>query len=147
MSVGLAGVRQQGGGVIRAAAGSGWKEQAGQVIGRVVRCSSGRPTPPRPVRSGRSSPWAARFFPVLIGAAAVLIGAGSGQKKSQGGRRRPFTLAFSFLLLIEAGRGLPGADRAGAVGHWFRLRLIHPHGAPGTSPAGTVPGQHSFAAG
>ena len=64
------------------------------MIGRVVRCSSGRPTP-----------WAARSFPVLIGAAAVLIGAGRGQKKSQGGRRRPFTLAFSFLLLIEAGAG------------------------------------------
>lgn len=90
---------------------SGWKEQPGQVIGRAVRCSSGGPTPPRPGRSGRSSPWAARVFPVLIGAAAVLIGAGSGQKKSQGGRRRPFTLAFSFLLLIEAGRVLPGADR------------------------------------
>lgn len=81
------------------------------MIGRAVRCSSGRPTPPRPGRSGRSSPWAARVFPVLIGAAAVLIGAGSGQKKSQGGRRRPFTLAFSFLLLIEAGRVLPGVDR------------------------------------
>ena len=90
---------------------SGWKVQAGQVIGRAVRCSSGRPTPPRPGRSGRPSPWAARSFPVLIGAAAVLIGAGRGQKKSQGGRRRPFTLAFSFLLLIEAGRVLPGADR------------------------------------
>ena len=70
------------------------------MIGRAVRCPSGRP-----------SPWAAGFFPVLIGAAAVLIGAGRGQKKSQGGRRRPFTLAFSFLLLIEAGRVLPGADR------------------------------------
>lgn len=98
LSVGLAGVRQQGGGVIRAAAGFGWKEQAGQVIGRAVRCSSGGPTPPRPGRSGRPSPWAARSFPVLIGA-------GRGQKKSQGGRRRPFTLAFSFLLLIEAGAG------------------------------------------
>lgn len=86
------------------------------MIGRAVRCSSGRPTPPRPGRSGRSSPWAARSFPVLIGAAAVLIGAGSGQKKSQGGRRRPFTLAFSFLLLIEAGRVLPGADRGGPSG-------------------------------
>ena len=87
------------------------------MIGRAVRCSSGRPTPPRPGRSGRSSPWAARAFPVLIGAAAVLIGAGSGQKKSQGGRRRPFTLAFSFLLLIEAGRVLPGADRGGPPGN------------------------------
>lgn len=87
------------------------------MIGRAVRCSSGRPTPPRPGRSGRSSPWAARAFPVLIGAAAVLIGAGSGQKKSQGGRRRPFALAFSFLLLIEAGRVLPGADRGGPPGN------------------------------
>lgn len=118
------------------------------MIGRAVRCSSGRPTPPRPGRSGRPSPWAARAFPVLIGAAAVLIGAGSGQKKSQGGRRRPFTLAFSFLLLIEAGGGsFPVLIGAGAVGHWFRLHLIHPHGAPGTGPAGTVPGRHSFAAG
>lgn len=125
---------------------SGWKEQPGQVIGRAVRCSSGRPTPPRPGRSGRPSPWAARSFPVLIGV-AVLIGAGSGQKKSQGGRRRPFTLAFSFLLLIGAGRVLPGADRGRAVWHWFRLHLIHPHGAPGTGPADTVPGRHSFAAG
>ena len=110
------------------------------MIGRVVRCSSGRPTPPRPGRSGRPSPWAARSFPVLIGAAAVLIGAGSGQKKSQGGRRRPFTLAFSFLLLIEAGGGsFPVLIGAGAVWHWFRPHLIHPHGAPGTGPAGTVP--------
>lgn len=81
------------------------------MIGRAIRCSSGRPSPPRPGRLGRPSPWAARSFPVLIGAAAVLVGAGRGQKKSQGGRRWPFALAFSFLLLIEAGRVLPGADR------------------------------------
>ena len=99
------------------------------MIGRAVRCSSGGPTPPRPGRSGRPSPWAARSFPVLIGAAAVLIGAGRRQKKSQGGRRRPFTLAFSFLLPIEAGRVLPGADRGRGVWHWFRLHLIHPHGS------------------
>lgn len=99
------------------------------MIGRAVRCSSGRPSPPRPGRSGRPSPWAARSFPVPIGAAAVLIGAGRGQKKSQGGRRRPFTLAFSFLLLIEAGRPFPVLIGAGAVGHWFRLHLIHPHGS------------------
>lgn len=98
------------------------------MIGRAVRCSSGRPTPPRPGRSGRSSPWAARSFPVLIGAAAVLIGAGSGQKKSQGGRRRPFTLAFSFLLLIEAGRVLPGADRG--RGRRALVPLIHPARVP-----------------
>lgn len=99
------------------------------MIGRAVRCSSGRPSPPRPGRSGRPSPWAARSFPVPIGAAAVLIGAGRGQKKSQGGRRRPFTLAFSFLLLIEAGRPFPVLIGAGAVWHWFRLHLIHPHGS------------------
>ena len=107
---------------------SGWKEQPGQVIGRAVRCSSGRPTPPRPGRSGRLSPWAARSFPVLIGA-------GSGQKKSQGGRRRPFTLAFSFLLLIDAGRVLPGADRGRG-----RLALVPAApDPPGAGPAGTVP--------
>lgn len=129
LSVGLAGVRaagrrgHQGGGGVRL------EGAAGQVIGRAVRCSSGRPSPPRPGRSGRPSPWAARSFPVPIGAAAVLIGAGRGQKKSQGGRRRPFTLAFSFLLLIEAGRPFPVLIGAGAVGHWFRLHLIHPHGS------------------
>lgn len=109
------------------------------MIGRAVRCSSGRPTPPRPGRSGKPSPWAAQSFPVLIGAAAVLIGSGRGQKKSQGGRRRPFTLAFSFLLLIGRGGSFPVLIGAGAVWHWFRLHLIHPHGAPGTGPAGTVP--------
>lgn len=107
------------------------------MIGRAVRCSSGRPTPPKPGRSGKPSPWAARSFPVLIGAAAVLIGAGRGQKKSQGGRRRPFTLAFSFLLLIGAGRVLPGADRGRGRG---RLALVPAApDPPGTGPAGTVP--------
>lgn len=111
------------------------------MIGRAVRCSSGRPTPPKPGRSGRSSPWAARSFPVLIGA-------GRGQKKSQGGRRRPFTLAF-FVSAADRGGGgtFPVLIGAGAVGYWFRLHLIHPHGAPGTGPADTVPGRHSFAAG
>lgn len=112
------------------------------MIGRAVRCSSGRPTPPRPGRSGRSSPWAARSFPVLIGAAAVLIGAGRGQKKSQGGRRRPFTLAFSFLLLIDAGRVLPGADRGRGRRALVPAAPDPPARAPGTGPAGTVsPGQ------
>ena len=100
------------------------------MIGRAVRCSSGRPTPPRPGRSGRPLPWAAGFFPVLIGAAAVLIGVGRGQKKSQGGRRRPFTLAFSFLLLIEAGRVLPGAD-------WGQGRLALVPAAPDPPARGT----------
>lgn len=111
MSVGLAGVRaagrrgHQGGGVVRLeGVGRAGDRAGGPLLIGAVRCSSGRPTPPMPGRSGRPSPWAARSFPVLIGA-------GRWQKKSQGGRRRPFTLAFSFLLLIEAGRVLPGADR------------------------------------
>lgn len=100
------------------------------MIGRAVRCSSGRPTPPRPGRSGRSSPWAARSFPVLIGAAAVLIGAGRGQKKSQGGRRRPFTLAF-FVSAADRGGGrralVPAAPDSPARGtrhgsRWHRSR-------------------------
>jgi hypothetical protein len=64
---------------------------------------------------------------VLIGAAAVLIGAGSGQKKSQGGRRRP-RRGGSFPVLIGAG----------AVGHWFRLHLIHPHGSRWHRSAGSI---------
>ena len=103
MSVGLAGVRSsgrrghQGGGGVRleGAARAGDRAVGPLLIGQADTTQAGQ--------IGRPSPWAARFFPVLIGAAAVLIGAGSGQKKSQGGRRRPFTLAFSFLLLIEAG--------------------------------------------
>jgi len=110
LSVGLAGVRaagrrgHQGGGVrLEGAARAGDRAGGPLLIGQADTTQAGQ--------IGRPSPWAARSFPVLIGAAAVLIGAGSGQKKSQGGRRRPFTLAFSFLLLIEAGRVLPGADR------------------------------------
>ena len=130
LSVGLAGVRaagrrgHQGGGGVRleGAARAGDRvggplligqadtTQAGQ-IGQVV--TVGGAVLPGADRGGggadRGGPWAeekpgraARSFPVLIGAAAVLIG-------------------------------------AGAVGHWFRLHLIHPHGAPGTGPAGTVP--------
>ena len=83
---------------------------------------------------------------MLIGAAAVLIGAGSRQKKSQGGRRGPFTLAF-FVSAADRGGSFPVLIGAGAVWHWFRLHLIHPHRAPGTGPADTVPGRHSFAAG
>ena len=109
MSVGLAGVRaagrrgHQGGGVrLEGAARAGDRVGGPLLIGQAVTAQAGQ--------IGQASPWAARSFPVPIGA-AVLIGAGRGQKKSQGGRRRPFTLAFSFLLLIEAGRVLPGADR------------------------------------
>ena len=83
MSVGLAGVQAAGrrghqgsGGVIRAAAGSGWKEQAGQMIGRAARCSSGRPSPPRPGRSGRPSPSSGRRQ-------------GGGRARPGGGRARP----------------------------------------------------------
>lgn len=111
MSVGLAGVRaagrrgQQGGGVrLEGASRAGdraggplliWQAdttQAGQ-IGQVVTVG------------GAVLPGADR------GGGCADRGRGRGQKKSQGGRRRPFTLAFSFLLLIGAGRVLPGADR------------------------------------
>ena len=36
------GCGQKGGGVIRAAAGSGWKEQPGQVIGQAVTAQAGQ---------------------------------------------------------------------------------------------------------
>lgn len=105
LSVGLAGVRaarrrgHQGGGGVRLEGVGRAGDRAGGplLVGQADTAQAGQ--------IGSPSPWAARSFPVLIGAAAVLIGAGSGQKKSQGGRRRPFTLAFSFLLLIEAGAG------------------------------------------
>lgn len=103
LSVGLAGVRaagrrghQGGSGVLLEGAGLAGDRAGGPLlIGQADTTQAGQ--------IGRPSPWAARSFPVLIGAAAVLIGAGRGQKKSQGGRRWPFALAFSFLLLIEAG--------------------------------------------
>lgn len=82
------------------------------MIGRAVRCSSGRPTPPRPGRSGKPSPWAARSFPVLIGAAAVLIGAGSGQKKKPGQAARCVRCCSGFASLPAwwcRAAGLPGA--------------------------------------
>ena len=111
LSVGLAGVRaagrrgHQGGGGVRleGAARAGDRAGGPLLIGQADTTQAGQIGQVVTVGGGS--------FPVLIGAAAVLIGAGSGQKKSQGGRRRPFTLAFSFLLLIEAGRVLPGADR------------------------------------
>lgn len=85
--------------------------------------------------------------PLLIGQADTAQAGQIGQAVTVGG-----------AVLPGADRGGGGADRgrggsfpvligAGAVGHWFRLHLIHPHGAPGTGPAGTVPGRHSFAAG
>lgn len=100
LSVGLAGVRaagrrgHQGGGGVRLEGAGRAGDRAG---GPLLIWRAGQ--------IGQAVTGAARSFPVLIGVAAVLIGAGRGQKKSQGGRRRPFTLAFSFLLLIEAGAG------------------------------------------
>lgn len=43
------------------------------------------------------------------------------------------------LLLVSVCFWLAVLIGAGAVWHWFRLHLIHPHGAPGTGAAGTVP--------
>lgn len=108
LSVGLAGVRaagrrgHQGGGGVRleGAARAGDRAGGPLLIWRADTTQAGQ--------IGQA---------VTVGG-AVLPGAdrGGGQKKSQGGRRRPFTLAFSFLLLIEAGRVLPGADRGGPSG-------------------------------
>ena len=109
MSVGLAGVRaagrrghQGGGGVRLEGAGRAGNRAGGPLlIGQADTTQAGQ--------IGRPSPWAARSFSVLIGAAAVLIGAGR-RKARAGGAGRSLWL-FSFLLLIEAGRVLPGADR------------------------------------
>lgn len=110
MSVGLAGVRaagrrgHQGGGGVRLEGAGRAGDRAGGplLIGQADTAQAGQIGQAVTV-GGAVLPGADR--------AAVPIGAGRGQKKSQGGRRRPFTLAFSFLLLIEAGRVLPGADR------------------------------------
>lgn len=121
------------------------------MIGRAVRCSSGRPTPPRPGRSGRPLPssWAAGFFPVLIGAAVLIGPRYSRRAEEKPGRTAQAVHSGFFVSAADRGGGgsFPVLIGAGAVWHWFRLHLIHPHGAPGTGPAGTVPGRHSFAAG
>ena len=46
-----------------------------------------------------------------------------------------------FVSAADRGGGgsFPVLIGAGAVWHWFRLHLIHPHEAPGTGPADTVP--------
>lgn len=111
VSVGLAGVRaagrrgHQGGGGVRleGAARAGDRAGGPLLIGQADTAQAGQ--------IGQAVTVGGAVLPGADRAAAVLIGAGRGQKKSQGGRRRPFTLAFSFLLLIEAGRVLPGADR------------------------------------
>lgn len=110
LSVGLAGVRaagrrghQGGGGVRLEGAGRAGDRAGGPLL--IWRADT--------AQAGQIGQAVTVGGAVLPGAdrAAVPIGAGRGQKKSQGGRRRPFTLAFSFLLLIEAGRVLPGVDR------------------------------------
>lgn len=138
MSVGLAGVRaagrrgHQGGGGVRlegvALAGDraggpllirqADTTQAGQRAGR----HRGRCGPSR-CRSGRSRcrrgprQWA----------------------EEKPGRTAQAVHSGFFVSAADRGGSFPVLIGAGAVGHWFRLHLIHPHGAPGTGPAGTVP--------
>lgn len=108
LSVGLAWVRaagrrghQGGGGVRLEGAGRAGDRAGGSLlIWRADTAQTGQ--------IGQAVTVGARSFPVLIGAAAVLIGAGSGQKKSQGGRRGPFTLAF---FVSAADRGGAGPSR------------------------------------
>ena len=108
LSVGLAGVRaagrrgHQGGGVVRLEGAGRAGDRAGGplLIGQADTAQAGQ--------IGQAVTVGARSFPVLIGAAAVLIGAGRGQKKSQGGRRMPFTLAF---FVSAADRGGAGPSR------------------------------------
>ena len=102
LSVGLAGVRaagrrgHQGGGGVRL-------EGAGRAGDR-----AGGPL----LIWWADTAQAGQIGQVVTVGGAVLPGADrGGGGADQGGRRRPFTLAFSFLLLIEAGRVLPGADR------------------------------------
>ena len=148
LSVGLAGVRaegrrgHQGGGGVRleGAARAGdraggplliwWADtaQAGQ-IGQVVTVGGA----------------------VLPGADRGGGGADrGGQRAEEKPGRAALAVRSGFVVSSRGqvvGRSFPVLIGAGAGGHWFRLHLIHPHGAPGTGPAGTVPGRHSFAAG
>lgn len=108
LSVGLAGLRaagrrgHQGGGGVRLEGVSRAGDRAGGplLIGQADTAQAGQIG--QAVTVGGA---------VLLGAdrgGGVLIGAGRGQKKSQGGRRRPFTLAF---FVSAADRGGAGPSR------------------------------------
>lgn len=142
MSVGLAGVRaagwrgHQGGGVRLEGAGRAGDRAGGPLlIGQADTAQAGQ------------------IGQVVTVGGAVLPGADRGGPWAE---EKPGRAA----LAVRSGFFVSAADRGGGgsfpvligavavlIGHWFRLHLIHPHGAPGTGPAGTVPGRHSFAAG
>lgn len=135
LSVGLAGLRaagrrgHQGGGGVRleGAARAGDRAGGPLLIGQADTTQAGQ--------IGQVVTVGGAVLPGADRGGGVLIGAGRGQKKSQGGRRRPFTLAFSFLLLIEAGRVLPGSDRG-------RGRRALVPAAPDPPARGTRHGSH-----
>lgn len=97
-------------GVIRSA-GSGWKEQPRQVIGRAVCCSSGRPTPPRPGRSGRPPPSSS-------GRRRGKAGAGAGREDGAKEKARAGGAVYALLLWLcfSAGVVVPGGGAA--RGRW-----------------------------
>lgn len=81
---------------------------------------------------------------------AVLPGADRGGGGADRGGQRAEEKPGRAAQAVHSGFFVSAADRggggsfpvpigAGAVWHWFRLHLIHPHRAPGTGPAGTVP--------
>ena len=116
LSVGLAGVRaagrrgHQGGGVVRLEGAGRAGDRAGDplLIGQADTAQAGQ--------IGQAVTVGGAVLPGADRGGGVLIGAAAGRRKSQGGRRRPFTLAFFVLLLIEAGRSFPVLIGAGAVG-------------------------------
>lgn len=79
------------------------------MIGRAVRCSSGRPTPPRPGRSGRPPPSSSGRRRGKAGAGA---GREDGQKKKPGQAARCVRCCSGFASLPAwwcRAAGLPGA--------------------------------------
>jgi len=111
LSVGLAGVRaagrrghQGGGGVRLEGAGRAGDRAGGPLL--IWRADT--------AQAGQIGQAVTVGGAVLPGAdrAAVPIGAGRGQKKSQGGRRRPFTLAF-FVSAADRGGAGPSRCRSG----------------------------------
>lgn len=140
LSVGLAGVRaagrrghQCGGGVRLEGAGRAGDRAGGPLlIGQADTAQAGQIGKAVTV-GGAVLPGADRG-----GGGAVRCGQRAEEKP---GRAAQAVHSGFFVSAADRGGGgsFPVLIGAGAVGHWFRLHLIHPHGAPGTDPAGTVP--------
>lgn len=139
LSVGLAGVRAAGrrghqGGVVRL-----------EGVGRAGDRAGG------PLLIGQAdTTQAGQIGQAVTVGGAVLPGADRGGGGADRGRQRAEEKPGRAAQAVHSGFFVSAADRggggsfpvligAGAVWHWFRLHLIHPHGAPGTGPAGTVP--------